>query len=198
MTEPKVKADLLSVGAKTYITSIAKAEIYGSAGSVNTKEIRKGLLVEDDAIALLNDVDITDYVKNTERRENGFIMGTCDIDTGREIIDIKSSWSLNTFPVLPEQGYDKLYEWQLRAYMWLWDRDYAKLCYCLVNTPDELIGFEDTAAHYVNHIEPSLRVTKLTFQRTGVTEAQIKQKVGYAQQFYEQALDEIQRIHKGN
>ena len=50
MTEPKDKKETLSVGAKTYLKSIARELIYGFKQEVNTKGMRKGIECEDDSI----------------------------------------------------------------------------------------------------------------------------------------------------
>ena len=52
-----------------------------------------------------------------------------------------------------------LYQWQLRAYMRLWNLPRARLAYCLVDTPERLIGYEPLPLHVVGHIPEHLRVT---------------------------------------
>lgn len=57
MTEPKTKAEgPLSVGAKTHIRNLVAQEIFGVDFEVSSKEMEKGILLEPDAIALLNRV----------------------------------------------------------------------------------------------------------------------------------------------
>jgi len=79
MTEPKSKSETLSVGAKTYVEDLAKEFVYGYQKVVTSKEMEKGQLVEGHSIQLINDVFFTNYQKNTERRENDWITGECDI-----------------------------------------------------------------------------------------------------------------------
>jgi len=112
MTDPKGKDETLSVGAKTAIIKQAKEFIYGYDEIITSKYMTKGLEVEDKSIELLNSVLFTTFVKNTERKTNDWITGECDIVGNNRIHDIKSSWSLSTFPVLASQGEDKTYEWQ--------------------------------------------------------------------------------------
>ena len=38
--------------------------------------------------------------------------------------------------------------------MMLWDCDTAIVDYCLVDTPEHLIGYEQRELHIVSHIEP--------------------------------------------
>jgi hypothetical protein len=195
MTDPKGKDETLSVGAKTAITKQAKEFVYGYDEKFSSKYTEKGLLAEDRSIDLLNSVLFTDYKKNTERKTNDWLTGEADIVTPDQIIDIKSSWSLATFPALSSQGEDKTYEWQLRAYMMLWDLDQAQIAYCLVNTPDHLIGYEDKALHQVEHIAPELRVTLLNYTRDKALEDKIKFKVDEARKFYDLVVKQISDEH---
>ena len=194
MTDGKGK-DELSVGAKTYVTKLAKEFVYGYDERITSKYMDKGIRVEDASIDLYNAVKLTSYAKNTERRQNAWITGEADIVATHKIIDIKSSWCLTTFPVLAEQGEDKGYEWQLRAYMMLWDKPYAEIAYCLVSTPDDLIGWEAPSLHQVDHINRELRVTLVPYERDLVLEEKIKVKVEAARIYYEQIVREIANQH---
>ncbi|WP_459797901.1 hypothetical protein, partial [Pediococcus parvulus] len=90
----------LSVGAKTYLKSLAKQSVYDVRFEVDTKYMRKGLACEQQAIDMLNALLFKRYVKNTLRLETDLLTGEADIlppgeNYGR---DIKVSWSLETFP----------------------------------------------------------------------------------------------------
>lgn len=195
MTDPKEKGEILSKGAKTVLSKIAKEFVYGFNEVITNKYLEKGLIVEDQSIELYNSVFFTDYKKNTERKKNEWIQGECDIFTGSKIIDIKSSWSLPTFPSTPDEGVDKGYEWQLRAYMMLWDADEAEIAYCIVNTPDELIKYEQEDLHFVDHIADHLRVTIVPYKRDKELEDKIKIKVDAARQFLDQKVKLINQHH---
>ena len=194
------KSEELSVGAKTVITKMAKEAIYGYDEIVTSKYMDKGIQVEDESIELLNRVLFTNYSKNKERRENDWITGEPDIVTNivthNRIYDIKSSWSLTTFPVTSKQGEDKSYEWQCRAYMWLFDVDQSSLAYCLVPTPEHLIGYESRSYHDVDHITPELRITLVNYERDKKLEEKIKTKVEAARDFYKKIFDEIVNQHR--
>lgn len=194
MTDGKGKEEL-SVGAKTYVTKLAKEFVYGYDERISSKYMDKGIQVEDESIDLYNAVHLSSYSKNTERRKNEWITGEADIVADDLIIDIKSSWCITTFPVLAEQGEDKGYEWQLRAYMWLWDKPRAYIAYCLVNTPEELIGWENKQLHKVDHINRELRVTVVPYVRDTAMEDKIKVKVEAARVYYDQVLKEISEQH---
>lgn len=195
MTDPKSKDETLSVGAKTEIEKLAKQLVYGYDEIFTSKYMEKGIQVEDQAIELYNSVFFTSHAKNTERKTNDWITGECDIATPHKIIDIKSPWSLATFPATSKAGQDKGYEWQGRAYMWLWDKPAFEIAYCLVNTPDDLIGWEDASLHYVSHITESLRVTRVVYERDIQLEEKIKQRVEAANQYMDAMVKQIAAEH---
>lgn len=195
MTDPKSKDELLSVGGKSCVEKIAKQLVYGYDEIVTSKYMEKGIQVEDASIELYNSVMFTSHKKNTERKTNDWITGECDIAEPGNITDIKSAWSLATFPVTASQGKDKTYEWQLRAYMMLWDFDESKLAYCLVNTPEELIGWDDPALHYVEHITPELHLTLVQYKRCKVLEDKIKARCEAANLYLQQVIRQIADEH---
>lgn len=191
-----LKDKSLSAGAKTFIEDLAKEYLYGFHEIVTGKYMDKGLIVEDQSIELYNSVHFTNYVKNTERRSDDYITGECDIIVpGVKGIDIKSSWSLATFPATAAAGADKMYEWQCRGYMRLWDVPQWDVAYCMVNTPDELIKFEQEELHFVDHIDEALRVTVVRYERDMELEAKIVSKVRAARQYLDRIVEEIKRQH---
>lgn len=199
MTEPKTKAEgVLSVGAKTYIRELAQQEILGIDFEFSGKEIEKGLEVEDASIALLNRVRRLSLKKNAERKSNGLITGECDLyDAGRKRgHDLKSSWSAKTFPGWVKDCEDRLYEWQMRGYMLLWDADEWEVNYALVDTPDRLIGYEPLQMHIVNHIPEYMRLTTWLIERDFTKERAIKEKVEAAQIYYREVIAEFDQQHQ--
>ena len=199
MTEPKTKAEgVLSVGAKTYIRELAQQEILGIDFEFSGKEIEKGLEVEDASIALLNRVRRLSLKKNAERKSNGLITGECDLyDAGRKRgHDLKSSWSAKTFPGWVKDCEDRLYEWQMRGYMLLWDADEWEVNYALVDTPERLIGYEPLQMHIVNHIPEYMRLTTWLIERDFTKERAIKEKVEAAQIYYREVIAEFDQQHQ--
>lgn len=199
MTEPKTKAEgVLSVGAKTYIRELAQQEILGIDFEFSGKEIEKGLEVEDASIALLNRVRRLSLKKNAERKSNGLITGECDLyDAGRKRgHDLKSSWSAKTFPGWVKDCEDRLYEWQMRGYMLLWDADEWEVNYALVDTPERLIGYEPLQMHIVNHIPEYMRLTTWLIERDFAKERSIKEKVEAAQIYYREVIAEFDQQHQ--
>lgn len=199
MTEPKtLKEGILSVGAKTYIRELAQQDILGIEFEISSREMEKGIEVEPESIALLNRVRGLELVKNTERRSNGYITGECDLfDAPRRAgYDLKSSWSAKTFPGWVVDCEDKLYEWQCRGYMALWDADEWHVAYALIDTPDRLIGYEPLAMHVVSHIPEHMRLTTWTVRRDASKEALIKEKAEAARGYYRQVIAEFDATHK--
>lgn len=196
MTEPKDKKEILSVGAKTYLNQLAKESVYEYRPLIKSKYLDKGIICEDEAIRLYNEVYFTDLVKNTERRNNGLISGECDLYIPEKRgIDIKCSWSLDTFPVLTEDCHDKDYEWQCRGYMMLFDVPVWDVAYCLVSTPDELIWEGEEDLHYVDHIDPVMRITTIRYERDLALEDKIKEKASAAITYIAETKKRILSIH---
>lgn len=198
MTEPKTKADgPLSVGAKTYIRELAQQEIFGVDFEFSSRETQKGLEVEEDSIALLNRVRGLSLTKNAERKTNGLITGECDLFDAprRRGHDLKSSWSAKTFPGWVKDCEDKLYEWQMRGYMWLWDADEWEVNYALVDTPEHLIGYEPLQLHVVSHIPEHLRLTTWRIERDSAKEQAIAEKVKAAREHCDQCIQEFHTTH---
>ncbi len=198
MTEPKTKAEgPLSVGAKTYIRSLVAQEIFTDF-EISSKEMEKGRLVESDGIALLNRVRGLALVKNSERRSNEWIIGECDLydPARRRGHDIKCPWSIATFPILPADCEDKLYEWQMRGYMMLWDADEWEVNYTLISTPEELVRYEAQTMHFVDHYPEHLRLTTWTVRRDQAKEESMIEKIKAAREYYAQVLREFEETHR--
>lgn len=186
----------LSAGAKTALGKMAKELLYGYKLNVTGKYMDKGLIVEDQSIELYNSVFFTEHVKNTVRLENEWITGECDIIVpGKKGIDIKSSWSLDTFPAVSADGEETIYEWQCRGYMMLWDVPEWDVAYCMVDTPDELIKYEQEDLHYVGHIDERMRVTVVNYKRDMALEEKIKRKVEAARRYMNSVMFNIKAEH---
>lgn len=202
MTEPTAAAakagEVLSVGAKTYIRSLASQEILGIDFEVSSKQMEKGKIVEGDGIALLNRVRGLSLTKNVERRTNEWISGEADLfDAARRRgHDLKCSWSAATFPITVADCVDKDYEFQMRGYMWLWDADEWEVNYALLDTPEGLIGYEPLQMHVVGHIPEHHRLTTWVVKRDAAIEARIREKVEAAREYMREVLSEFDRTHQ--
>lgn len=190
----------LSDTAKTALNSIAKEFVYGFCEVVDSKEMRKGTQVEPDSLALLNMVKFARYEKNTERRKSGLISGECDIYVPAHTRDLKSSWSLATFPATSGEVLAKAkkegYDWQGRAYMYLWDTPEHWVDYCMVSTPEELRRYEQTELHEVDHIAPHMRVTSALIKRDSALEQKMHDKLGLASEYLKNHVALINIDHK--
>jgi len=152
MTEPKEKAAKdageLSKTAKTHLKSVYIQEKYGRQKDVVTKQMQKGIEVEEDSITLLSRVQKKMLYKNEERLYNDYITGLPDIFEGESIrsatsiTDIKSSYDLFTFMANVGEPLDSNYYYQLQGYMALSGATKSYIAYCLVNTPDHIINGE--------------------------------------------------------
>ena len=190
--------DTLADSALTHVYELASQILLNWKPALNTFEIEKGRVVEDQTIALYNQVSGNFYVKNTERKTSDLFTGECDINEEDEdlILDIKSSYSKKTFPLIIREGDKKLYEWQLDTYMLLWDRNNAGLVFGLVDTPDHLIKKQEPEDwHIVGHIPPELRITTIFKERDAKREQQLINKTRVAQDVLLEILDK--RGYKG-
>ena len=182
--------------AKSYIKSIAKQDFYGYNIELNNKYIIKGIEQEQDSINLVNAVRFTDYKKNKVRLETELMTGECDILLDESIIDIKTSWSLETWPATAEDGDESLYEWQGRAYMYLYDRPSFELIYCMVSTdPKNDLGllnqWDNMSLHRVDHIDAAKRITVIRYERDIELELAMLERLRHASEFYVQYINKL-------
>jgi hypothetical protein len=186
MTSARSKSELLSQTAKSHIEQLAKEKFFDYRAQISSRYLDKGQQQEPDSIELVNTVRMESYSKHIGRVSNDYLTGECDIITHDTIIDVKTSWSIDTWPALPHEGINSDYEWQLRAYMMLYDRPQAELIYCLVTTdPDLLSSFDDKALHQVDHIPADKRITVLKYDRDILLEADIMERLALCSEYYD-------------
>ena len=192
MTTPKSKSENLSQGAKTYIRQVAKQDFFGYRVELDNKYINKGKDQEQDSIDLLNAVRFTNYKKNDVRIEYEYMTGECDILADDRVIDIKTSWNLETWPATPGEAHDNDYEWQGRAYLMLYEREIFELVFCLVTTKDEFLSqWEQIDLHRVDHIAPEKRITSVIYERDLEKEELIREKLIFANEYYSQYINQL-------
>lgn len=192
MTNSRSKSEVLSETAKSEIRRIAKQQFYGYNTELKTKPMIKGTDWEQVGIDLLNNVRFTNYTKNENRVTNEYLSGCCDIITDDLIIDIKSSWSLETFPATPSEAESSDYEWQGRAYMMLYDRPAFELIYTMYTTPDELLTeWDNLSIHRVDHIDPAKRITVVRYDRDLSKEYDIEMRLRYCSEYYSEYFNEL-------
>lgn len=135
----------LPEGAKTYCEEYLGLVVDGRQKQVKSKYIEKGLTVEEDAFTLMCvELGLGMLYKNTERKDNGWLIGECDLDHAEKdtVYDNKSSWEYGNFPMWKSENQNKQYEDQLQGYMELWNRSNAILCYTLIDCPENLLQYE--------------------------------------------------------
>lgn len=158
MTSPKSKGEALSQTTKTYLQELAIEEIYGIRKEFSSRYTDKGNEVEGFSIDLCNDVLDTGFLyKNEEHFQNEWITGTPDVNTNEILLDVKSSFDATTFPFFDTELTNKMYFYQMHGYMWLTGKTEAILCYCLIDTPLQIVEDEIRREHWkASLIEESL------------------------------------------
>lgn len=195
----EVRRKSLSAGGKTHVRELLREAVYGfEPAEIETRPILKGRQVEAACIEMLARLTGRPLVKNTERRNNGLITGECDIfdaelKHGR---DVKAPYSMESMPIVLSDCYDSGYEYQAQGYEILWDAETWSVDYLLVSTPDDLIGLEPPALHFVDHIPERLRWTTWTVKRDRALASLIEDKVIAARRYYRLMLNEFDRTHQ--
>ena len=205
MATPRSKSELLSQTAKTYIHELVLEHKYGIKKEFSSRYTDKGNAVEDESISLVNDVLELNFIyKNEEHFTNDFITGTPDVNTEDVLLDVKSSWDATTFPFFETEIPTKEYFFQLQGYLWLTNKTEALLCYCLVDTPIEMVEDEIRRAHWklhkldedmglreeveskhqFSHIPKNRRVKVFYVQKDEQVIEQIKEKIELAREYY--------------
>lgn len=139
---------VLSDTCKSYLVQSYVLSKYGRVREIQTKQMIKGTLSEDESIQLFAALEKRPFAKNTNRLGNDFITGTPDLFDGteltnsNEIIDIKSCWDIFTFLSNVADPENKMYYWQMQGYLALTGAKIGTIAYCLVNTPDSIIEGE--------------------------------------------------------
>ena len=159
----------------SYLKEWYADQMYNDSSELYTKEIEKGKIVEIDAINMIEKMEGEPFlIKNEDSFENEFMTGTPDSLGHDTIYDSKCSWNGKTFlksilgPLNPD------YEWQMRGYLYLCNYDKAKVCYCLLNTPEEInYGVE---VNY-NGIDCGWRYKAFTVFREHAKELEIEKRV---------------------
>lgn len=185
--------DKLPDGAITSLnTMISQHLIKWRDNEFDYATTEKGTRCEHESIELYNDVNDTFYIKNVDRITIENLTGECDLLDKSEslVIDIKTAYSKKTYPLILKLS--KLYEWQLRAYMHLYDVDNAELAYCLVSTPQELILNKDQKHwHDVEDVPMKLRVSSLRISRDAEKEKQLLNRIKLASQYVNDWIKEF-------
>lgn len=143
MTNPKTKGEVLSKTTIGYCEDWLKGQLFDRKLEFTSKYTEKGIIMEDAAIDFVSEqLGIGYLFKNKLRLEDEFMTGETDIDIPEFVIDIKNSWSWETFPLFDTEIPTTDYYWQLQGYMNLTNKQKAKLIYVLSDTPLHIIERE--------------------------------------------------------
>ena len=210
MTNPRTKGERLSQTTKTYLLELAVEEKYNIHKEFWSRYTDKGNEVEPEAIKLTESVlDVGFIYKNEEQFSNDWVTGKPDVNTD-VLIDVKSSWDAFTFfeKVIEDEVKNKDYYYQLQGYMWLTDKQEALLCYCLIDTPKQIVDDEVRREHWkqnvigesddirefvedkhtFGHIPMEKRVKVFKIFKNEDVINNIKERIDIARQYYNQLI----------
>ncbi|HHF5606951.1 TPA: translocation protein TolB precursor [Haemophilus influenzae] len=186
--------------AKSAVRKIVKYDLFGYQDFEGNKYTEKGIALEEQAIKLSGRKRGLPLKKNTERRENDWITGECDIyvPSRKLIIDTKCSWDISSHPFFADEAEEKAkkagYDAQMQGYMWLWGCDEAQIDFVLLPTPyDQLSSYDDSSRYIdlVEQIPQEKRITTVTIKRDEKIIEKIKERVEIAQEYYQQLIQEM-------
>ena len=212
MTNPKTKGETLSQTTKTYLQELAVQEVYGIRKEFSSRYTDKGNEVEELSIALCNDVLNLGFIyKNEDHFTNDWITGTPDVNTNEILLDVKSSWDATTFPFFDTELKNKDYFYQLQGYMWLVGKTDALLCYCLIDTPLQIVEDEIRrehwkaslieesldlrafvqAKHTFGHIPKEKRLKTFKIAKDDVVIEAIKTRIEQCREYYDELIKQL-------
>jgi len=143
MTNPRSKGEVLSETCKTRVEEKYLEDKFGIKKDFWSKATDKGTTEEPISIDLMvRQLGLFGAQKNETTFENDYLVGTPDVIHSGIVYDVKTSFSASTFPFFDTEIPDKGYYYQLQAYMYLTGLSSAKLVYCLVDTPEQMIQDE--------------------------------------------------------
>lgn len=180
----------LPAGAITTLDEMVSQKLVKWRNEQDFFTLQKGIQCENESIELYNEFKDEFYIKNIERVTIGNLTGECDIlDTSKDlVIDIKTAYNKKSHPL--NLTASKLYEWQLRAYMYLYEVNHAELAYCLVDTPIELRKKSDPDSwHEVADVPMHLRVRIFRIERCLIKEKQMLDRIELSMKYFNEQLE---------
>lgn len=198
MTEPRSKAETLSETTLNWLREKACFDFFGIKNHIDTREMRKGIECEEESIELYNSVNFTSVVKNQITFKKDFFTGTPDLLIEDKVIDIKTSWSFDSFPMFLIEA-EKLvkksgYDWQVQQYMMLTGKRKAEVAFCFVTTPSHLLTqYDDLKLHDADLIEESKRVTSVELEYSDEREEEMSKRASLLEVEYFKLIEELKR-----
>ena len=205
MTGRPLKSGGLDFGdtVKSMIKRQVIFDVFGYRKSTDNQYTGKGKILEDDAIRAVGLLTGTMPIKNTERRNNQWIQGECDVLTPTALRDIKCSWSMDTHPWFIEDAEAKVkecgYDWQGQGYMWLWDREVHYVDFVLLPTPSTLLKPWDDEIEHIDMVQAiplQHRITTVKIERDESMQEAIKARMAQAIPYYVDRYNELAEKHR--
>lgn len=205
MTGRPLKSGGLDFGdtVKSMIKRQVIFDVFGYRKSTDNQYTDKGKILEDDAIRAVGLLTGTMPIKNTERRNNQWIQGECDVLTPTALRDIKCSWSMDTHPWFIEDAEAKVkecgYDWQGQGYMWLWDREVHYVDFVLLPTPSTLLKPWDDEIEHIDMVQAiplQHRITTVKIERDESMQEAIKTRMAQAIPYYVDRYNELAEKHR--
>lgn len=180
------KGAVLSKTSIAHIKDYLTTEIYGYQKEIKSKYIEKGNLLEDAAIDYaIQALDLPFVLKNETHYMDDYFIGTPDIVTGDEVIDIKCSWDCFTFPLFESEIPTDDYFYQLQIYMHLTGKRKARLVYVLMDTPEHMHW--ERALTY-GHLEAKYRIKTFDLSYNAETITMLQTRVIAAREYIQEHL----------
>lgn len=140
--EPQTKAAKeageLSETAKKHLQEVYIEEKWGRRDDILTVQMEKGVICQDEIMAILSFMEDTTYERNKKRETNEWITGEADI-VHELITDIKASWKPKSFIPNLTGPIPAVYHYQGQGYCWLWDKPGARTVWGLANCPEPIL-----------------------------------------------------------
>jgi hypothetical protein len=196
MTKPRSKAATLSKTAETYAKDLVLSEKFSyRKPDFYSKYTDKGNEVETESKNIAARVlGYNLLLKNEKHFENEYLTGTPDVILPDEIIDIKSSWDMFTFPFFEDELPTKNYYWQGVAYCILTGRRKFSIIYVLTDTPEHLI--EREAWNYVNRNALDMTDEVMAEFKSKMTYGNIPEKYRVKRYTFDVADEVITQVHE--
>lgn len=128
---------------ETYLKNWVKGQLFNRQVEIKSKYLEKGNIMEDNSLdEVAKKLGLAILLKNEKHYSNKWMRGTPDAIVDDCVIDVKNSWSWETFPLVENEVPNTDYYWQLQCYMELTKKKRSKLIYTLLDTPEHLIQNE--------------------------------------------------------
>ena len=211
LTFKKMNPELPS-GAKTYCKTWLKEQLYKRRKEFSNKYTDKGQEMEKENLDFISDYfDIGMIIQNEDFFEDDFCTGTPDAILNDTIIDLKSSWDFDTFPLFDKDVPDSAYWWQGQVYMHLTGKRKYNLVYVLSDTPMHLIekeayywaknnGYQELEESVLNkffdrmtyqEVPNNLKIKSFKFDYDPTAIAKLQTRVLLSRTYIEQLIKEL-------